>query len=196
MLLQHIRTALLLLIALTIGTGIFYPLAMTWTAGLLFPHAANGSMITRDGQTVGSELIGQQFRNPGYFWSRPSATSPVPYNAAGSTGSNLGPANPALHNLVQMRVSSLHDADPGNRMLVPVDLVTSSGSGLDPHITIAAAEYQVHRVAAARHLREDQVRSLVERFTEERQFGFLGEPRVNVIRLNLALDEFSPLLNN
>src|SRR5689334_12782254 len=184
----HLRPALVSLIALTIITGVVYPVAETVIAQVVFPHQANGSLIVKDGKVVGSELIGQPFDDPKYFWSRPSATSPSPYNAASSSGSNLSPTNPALVKAVQDRVDALRAADPGNTAPVPVDLVAASGSGLDPHISPAAALYQVSRVAKARKLDPAVVRDLVERHTEGRQLGFLGEPRVNVLALNLALD--------
>jgi K+-transporting ATPase ATPase C chain len=152
------------------------------------PGKANGSLIVKDGKPVGSSLIGQSFSDPKYFWSRPSATGPTPYNASASSGSNLGPTNPALIDAVKARVQALRDADPGNRQPVPVDLVTASASGLDPHISPAAAEYQLARVARVRNLNPVAVRKLVAEHTEGRQFGILGEPRVNVLELNLALD--------
>jgi K+-transporting ATPase ATPase C chain len=185
---EQIRPALSMWLVLTLLTGVVYPLAVTGLAQLIFPHQANGSLIVRDGKVIGSELIGQHFDGPKYFWSRPSATSPFPYNAAASSGSNLGPTNPVLIEAVKIRVAGLRAADPGNEAAAPVDLVTASGSGLDPHISPAAALYQVKRVARARGLEENQVNELVVRFTDSRQFGFLGEPRVNVLKLNLALD--------
>jgi K+-transporting ATPase ATPase C chain len=173
----------------TFITGVLYPLTITGIAGRLFPDQANGSLIIKDGQPIGSALIGQPFSSPGYFRSRPSATSPAPYNALGSTGSNLAPTNPDLIAAVAARVESLREDDPGNQSPVPVDLVTASASGLDPHISPAAAEYQVQRVAKARDLTAEEVRELIARHTESRQFGLFGEPRINVLRLNLALDE-------
>lgn len=185
---EHIRPALTMLAILTLLTGLVYPLAVTGLAQLFFPHQANGSLIVRDGKVIGSELIGQYFDEPQYFWSRPSATAPFPYNAAASGGSNLGPTNPVLIEGIKARVAALRAADPGNDTPVPVDLVTASGSGLDPHISPAAAQFQVKRVARARGLAEDTVKALVTQYTEGRQFGFLGERRVNVLMLNLALD--------
>ena len=187
--LSHIRPALMSLALLTVITGVVYPLLVTGIAQVVFPRQANGSLIVKDGKAVGSSLIGQPFDDPRYFWSRPSATSPFPNNAAASSGSNLGPTNPALIKAVQDRVDTLRAADPGNTAGVPVDLVTASGSGLDPHISPAAALYQVSRVAKARKLEPAQVRELVERHVEGRFLGVLGEPRVNVLILNLALDE-------
>ncbi|HUJ79847.1 MAG TPA: potassium-transporting ATPase subunit KdpC [Nitrospiria bacterium] len=184
----HLRASILSLIVLTIITGLLYPLAVTGVARLLFPRQADGSLIIQNGKPVGSELIGQPFDDPKYFWGRPSATSPYPYNAASSSGSNLGPTNDALLSAVKDRVAALRAADPGNSAPVPVDLVTASGSGLDPHISPAAADYQVHRVAKIRGLDETKVRALVEAHTEGRQLGLLGEPRVNVLELDLALD--------
>jgi K+-transporting ATPase ATPase C chain len=186
--LAHLRAATLMLLLLTALTGLVYPVAVTGIAQLLFPRQANGSLIVKDGKPVGSALIGQPFDDPKYFWGRPSATSPVPYNAGASSGSNLGPTNPVLLKAVADRAGALKKADPGNPAPVPVDLVTASGSGLDPHITTAAALYQVSRVARARGTDEASVRLLVERHIEGREFGLLGEPRVNVLQLNLALD--------
>lgn len=186
---DHIRPALTMLLLLTVLTGLVYPLTVTGLAQVFFQDQANGSLIVREGKAIGSKLIGQQFDNPGYFWSRPSASSPFPYNAAASGGSNLGPSSSVLINAVKARVAALRDADPGNDAPIPVDLVTASGSGLDPHISPAAALYQISRVARARELDETAVRDLVVRYTQGRQLGVLGEPRVNVLLLNLALDE-------
>jgi K+-transporting ATPase ATPase C chain len=182
---SQLRPAFFMLLIFTVITGVFYPLAVTGIAQVLFPHQANGSLIMADGKAVGSELIGQQFDDPKYFWGRPSAAG---YNAAASSGSNYGPMNPALLDAVQARIDALKAADPTNTLPIPVDLVTASGSGLDPHISVAAALYQVHRVASARGLSEADVRSLVEKHTQGRQFGFLGEAVVNVLQLNRALD--------
>jgi K+-transporting ATPase ATPase C chain len=168
-----------------------YPLAITGIAQALFPHQANGSLVLRDGTAVGSQLIGQPFNDPRYFWSRPSATSPMPYNASASSGSNLGPTNPALERAVAGRVGRLREADPGNKSPVPVDLVTASGSGLDPHISPAAAAYQIPRVARARGLTEAEVAAHVARAVEDRQWGVLGQPRVNVLLVNLELDKIA-----
>jgi potassium-transporting ATPase KdpC subunit len=184
----QLRPALVILVALTLVTGVAYPLLVTGVAQAVFPYQAQGSLITKDGKLVGSALIGQPFDDPKYFWGRPSATSPFPYNAASSSGSNLSPTNPDLVKAVQTRVEALRAADPGNAAPVPVDLVTASGSGLDPHISPAAALYQVSRVARARKLDPESVRQLVERHIEGRSLGFLGEPRVNVLALNLTLD--------
>ncbi len=191
---SQLRPAFFMLLILTLITGVIYPLAVTGIAQVVFPSQANGSLITVDGKAVGSELIGQQFDAPEYFWGRISATGAFAYNAfnaealAGSSGSNYGPLNTALTDMVQARIDALKAADPDNTLPIPVDLVTASGSGLDPHISVAAAQYQIHRVAAARGLSEAEVQSLVEKYTEGRQFGFLGEPTVNVLKLNLALD--------
>jgi len=185
---SEIVPSLRMLVTLTVVTGIAYPLVITGIAQVAFPHAANGSLIVVNGKTLGSELIGQPFDDPKYFWSRPSATSPQPYNGASSSGSNQGPRNPALADAVKDRIKALRDADPGNTSAVPVDLVTASGSGLDPHISVAAADYQVARVAKARGMAPERVRDLVSQTTEGRTLGILGEPRVNVLALNLALD--------
>lgn len=186
--LSQIRPAAISFIMLTIITGLLYPLAVTGVAAIAMPATANGSMMTADGKIVGSELIGQPFSDPKYFWSRPSATSPVPYAADAGAGSNLGPSNPALADAIKGRVAALKAADPDNQNPVPIELVTASGSGLDPHISPAAAEYQVSRVARARGLSPEQVRALVAKFTQSPTFGVLGDPRVHVLRLNLALD--------
>ncbi len=187
-----LKPALLSLLLLTLITGGVYPALVTGLAQLLFPRQANGSLIVRDGQAVGSELIGQPFADPAYFWGRPSATGPFPYNAAASSGSNLGPTNPALLEAVKGRIEALRQVDPANPAPIPADLVTASASGLDPHISPAAAFYQVARVAKARGLAAEQVKSLVAEYSEGRQWGFLGEPRVNVLKLNLALEARSP----
>jgi potassium-transporting ATPase KdpC subunit len=187
-LLASLRSALVLFVLLTVLTGLVYPLVVTTLAQLVFPARAAGSLITRDGHAVGSELIGQSFSDPKHFWGRPSATTPQPYNGTGSTGSNLGPTNPALLDAVKERVKALHAADPGNNAPIPIDLVTASGSGLDPEISVAAAEYQAGRVARARGLPEARVGALIAAHTEGRLLGVLGEPRVNVLELNLALD--------
>ena len=192
--LSQIRAALAILAALTVLTGLAYPLAVTAAAQAAFPDKANGSMIRKDGKVLGSTLIGQSFDEPKYFWGRLSATTdadgkPLAYNAGASAASNLGPTNPALVEQIQSRIAALHAADPESSALpVPVDIVTTSGSGLDPDISPAAAEYQVRRVAKARGLDDERVRRLVSEHTEDRQLGFLGEPRVNVLELNLALD--------
>ena len=188
----QIRPALMALLIFTVLTGLIYPLVVTGIAQLVFPRQANGSLIVKNGQTVGSSLIGQQFDNPKYFWGRLSATGPNPYNASSSSGSNLGPTNPALLNEVKARIVALKAADPTNTQPIPVDLVTSSGSGLDPDISVAAALYQLSRVARLRGLNESAVRTLVDQNTQGRTFGFLGEPRVNVLQLNLALDGLKP----
>jgi K+-transporting ATPase ATPase C chain len=180
--------SLRMLVVLTVLTGVVYPLVTWGIAQLAFPATANGSLIEQNGKVVGSALIGQSFDDPKYFWSRPSATSPQPYNGAASSGSNQGPTNPALADAVKDRIKALRDADPGNAVTVPADLVTASGSGLDPEISIAAAEYQLARVAKARGMPADSVRGLVSANTTGRTFGLLGEPRVNVVKLNLALD--------
>src|SRR5450830_101203 len=183
-----LRPALVLFFVLTLVTGIVYPLVVTGIAQSLFPVQAGGSLILRDGKPVGSALIGQNFSDPKHFWGRPSATSPMGYNATASSGSNLGPLNPALTDAVKGRVEALRSADPGNTAAVPVDLVTASASGLDPHISPAAARYQAARVAKARGLTADRVQGLVEQQTEKPLFGFLGESQVNVLQLNLALE--------
>ena len=190
--LTELRRALVMLIVLTVITGVAYPLLVTGISQVAFHGKANGSLIERGGKAVGSTLIGQAFSDPKHFWGRPSATSPYPNNASASSGSNQGPLNPALTDAVTGRIKALHDADPGNTAPIPVDLVTASASGLDPHISPAAAEYQVNRVAKARKLEPLKVRDLVAQYTQGRQLGFLGEPRVNVLELNLALDALKP----
>jgi K+-transporting ATPase ATPase C chain len=189
MFLKNLRIAFIMLGLFTILTGLIYPLAITEIAQLVFPQKANGSLVKKDGKAIGSELIGQPFSDPKYFWSRLSATGPFAYNAAASTGSNYGPINQAYLDGVKKRIQDLKAVDSLNKQAVPADLVTASGSGLDPHISIAAALYQLPRVARIRNLKQEQVRSLVDQYTEGRQLGFLGEPRVNVLHLNLALDE-------
>ena len=186
--LTHIRAAIVSLVLFTVVTGVAYPVLVTVIAQLVFPNQANGSLIVKDGKGLGSRLIGQPFDDPKYFWSRPSATTPFAYNAGSSSGSNLSPTNPDLVKAVQGRVDALRAADPDSKAPVPVDLVTASASGLDPHISPAAALYQVHRVAKVRKLDEAAVQQLVEQHTEGRWLGLLGEPRVNVLELNLALD--------
>jgi len=191
---SQLRPAFFMLLIFTLITGVIYPLVVTGIAQVVFPSLANGSLIMVNGKAVGSELIGQQFDDPKYFWGRISETGTFAYNAfnaenlTGSSGSNFGPLNPALIEMVQARIDALKAADPGNTAPIPVDLVTSSGSGLDPHISIAAATYQIHRVATARGLSDAQVQTLVDKYTQGRQLGFLGEPTVNVLKLNLALE--------
>jgi K+-transporting ATPase ATPase C chain len=182
------RPALVLLLILTVITGIVYPLLITGIAQIAFPTEANGSLVLRDGKAVGSSLIGQSFSDPKHFWSRPSATAPQPYNGVASTGSNLGPLNPALTDGIKSRIEALKAADPTNSAPIPVDLVTASGSGLDPDISLAAANYQAPRVARARGVQLQAVQALIRSHTRNRWLGFLGEPRVNVLELNLALD--------
>lgn len=184
----QIRPALMAILIFTFITGVIYPLVVTGVAQLIFPHQANGSLIMNNGQAAGSTLIGQQFDDPKYFWGRLSATGPFPYNAAASSGSNLGPSNPALMYAVKARIAALKAVDPTNTQPIPIDLVTASGSGLDPNISVAAALFQVSRVAKIRGMTITEVTALVNQYTEGRQFGFLGEPRVNVLDLNLALD--------
>ena len=183
-----LRPALSLFVLLTVVTGVLYPLAVTAIAKVAFPEAANGSLIVKNDKTVGSRLIGQNFSDPGYFWGRPSATSPMPYNASASSGSNQGPLNPALGEAVKGRIEALKAADPENTRAIPADLVTASASGLDPHISPAAADYQIERVARSRQLDPVAVKAMVAKFTEDRQWGIFGEPRVNVLELNMALD--------
>jgi K+-transporting ATPase ATPase C chain len=186
--LSHLKQSFVMLVMLTLLTGAAYPLVITGLAQLTMPGAANGSLIVRGGTRVGSSLIGQPFSDPKHFWSRPSATSPYPYNASSSSGSNLGPTNSALADAVAARIKALRDADPSNKAPVPADLVTASASGLDPHISPAAAEYQVARVARARGMDPAKVHEMVARATEGRQLGLFGEPVVNVLQLNIALD--------
>lgn len=183
-----IRPAVTLFVLLSVITGLIYPLLVMGIGQALFPQQAAGSLIERDGKLIGSRLIGQNFTDPQYFWGRPSATAPQPYNAAASGGSNLGPLNPVLKDAVESRVKALRTADPGNTQPVPIDLVTASASGLDPHISPAAADYQIARVARARGLAPEAVRNLVVQHTEARQWSVFGESRVNVLELNLALD--------
>ena len=183
-----VRPALVLFAALTVLTGLAYPVLVTGIGLLAFADQAAGSLVLRDGKPVGSALIGQNFSDPKYVWGRPSATGPQPYNASASGGSNLGPLNPALAKAVKGRIQALRAADPGNTSPVPVDLVTASGSGLDPHLSVAGVQFQAARVARVRQLPQAQVQQLIERHTEGPLFGFLGEPRVNVLQLNLALD--------
>jgi K+-transporting ATPase ATPase C chain len=182
------KVALRLLFVLTVLTGAIYPLLFTGLAQIVFPGRANGTLIQQDGQAIGSQVIGQPFDDPRYFWGRPSATSPFPYNAAASAGSNLGPASATLHERIRQRVATLRASDPGNTSPIPVDLVTASASGLDPHISVAAARYQVPRIARLRNIPADTLLALVAQHTAGRTLGFLGEPRVNVLALNLALD--------
>ncbi|MDE2278329.1 MAG: potassium-transporting ATPase subunit KdpC [Xanthomonadaceae bacterium] len=183
-----VRQSLLMLVLLTVLTGVAYPLVVTGLAQALFHRQANGSLVVKDGKAVGSTLIGQQFSDPKYFWGRLSATTPNPYNGGSSSGSNLGPTNPALTEAAKQRIAALRAVDPGNTAPVPVDLVTASASGLDPEISPAAAQYQVARVARLRGLPVARVAALVAAHTRGRQLGVLGEPRVNVLQLNLALD--------
>lgn len=190
--LRTCKESVLMLIVLTVLTGVLYPLFITGVAQGLFPVQANGSLIERDGKALGSALIGQPFSGDKYFWGRPSATSPMPYNAAASSGSNQGPLNPALADAVKERIAALHRIDPDNTAPIPVDLITASASGLDPHITPAAARYQIRRVSRARGAAPERLTALVDEHTEGRQFGFLGEARVHVLKLNLALDAMQP----
>ncbi len=196
LIMTQVRPAFRLLVFMTLLTGLFYPLAITGISQIFFFHQANGSLVVREGKKVGSELIGQYFDAPSYFWSRPSATSPYPYNASSSSGSNLGPTHPALGSLVKTRVEILRKNDPKTPLRPPIDLVTSSASGLDPHISPAAAFYQVSRIAQARGVSEQGIRVLVLKHIEKRQFGFLGEPRVNVLRLNMDMDSTFPGTGN
>ena len=189
---RQLGTTVALLVGFTVITGILYPLLVTGAAAAFFPDEAHGSLLRRDGTIVGSALVGQEFTSPGYFWSRLSPTASGPYNAASSAGSNYGPLHPALLDAARDRAERLRRASPGDNGRIPVDLVTASGSGLDPHISLAAALYQLPRVARERNISEAIIRGLVEQCTEGRDLGFLGEPGVNVLRLNLALDELSP----
>lgn len=191
-LISLLRPALVLLALFTVLTGLLYPLVVTGAAQALFPEEANGSLVRRHGQVIGSQLIGQRFEDPKYFWGRPSATGPAPYDAAASTGSNLGPSNPALAEAIAARVAALRAADPSQASApVPVDLVTASGSGLDPHLSPAAALYQISRVSRLRGVDAEKLRQLVTDHTEARTLGLFGEPRVNVLALNLALDQLT-----
>nr|WP_315598178.1 potassium-transporting ATPase subunit KdpC [uncultured Cupriavidus sp.] len=183
-----LRPALTVFVVLSVVTGLLYPGVVTGIARAVFPHQAAGSLIVKDGKTVGSELIGQPFSDPKYFWGRLSATAPMPYNAAASVGSNLGPTNPALTDAARARIDALHEADPDNKAAVPVDLVTASGSGLDPHISPAAAQYQAARVARLRGVSAEKIEALIAANTEGPGLGVFGEPGVNVLKLNLALD--------
>lgn len=189
--LKQIKIAFILLMLLTILTGVIYPLFVTGLAQLLFPWRANGSLLKQNNKIIGSELIGQSFSDPAYFWSRPSATTPMPYNAANSSGSNMGPTNPDFLATVKNRVIHLHQADLQNKNLIPVDLVTTSASGLDPEISPLAAFYQIPRIAKARGISETKIRIIIEKLILNRSFGILGEPRVNVLQLNLALNNLS-----
>jgi len=184
-----LRPALSVFLLLTLITGILYPLLVTGVGKIIYPTQATGSLVMKDGKAVGSSLIGQNFSDPKYFWGRLSATAPQAYNASASSGSNYGPMNPALLDAVKSRVDALHAADPNNTAPIPVDLVTASGSGLDPHISVAAAKYQLQRVASARNLDAAAVATLLEQHTEQRQWLLFGEPRVNVLLLNLSLDQ-------
>ena len=188
MFVRLIRPAISLLVLMTVLLGIVYPLVITGAAKLVFPHQAEGSLIYKDGRLIGSTLIGQSFSDPKYFWGRPSATSPQPYNGLASSGSNLGPLNPALLDGVKANAKALHDADPDNQRPIPVDLVSASASGLDPEISPAAANYQAARVARARNLPLEQVEALIRAHERGRLLGFMGEPRINVLEANLALD--------
>lgn len=185
---KQIKTAFILLILLTVLTGLLYPLAVTALAQLFFPEAANGSLIKHHGQTIGSRLIGQSFTATAYFWGRPSATTPYPYNGNASSGSNLGPSNPDLLHAVKGRIALLQQADPHNKQAIPIDLVTASASGLDPEISPFAAQYQVPRIAKARKIPEAAISALINQYRNKRTWGLLGEPRINVLQLNIALD--------
>src|ERR1041385_3853875 len=185
---KELKPALSMLIVSSVVTGLAYPLLVTGFAWALFPHQAQGSFVEQEGKPVASELIGQPFADPKHFWSRASGTSPYPYNASSSGGTNQGPGNPALTDAVTARIKALKDAEPDNKLAIPVDLVTASASGLDPHISPAAAQYQIERVAKARNMDVAKVRELVAKHTEGRQLGFFGEARINVVELNIDLD--------
>jgi K+-transporting ATPase ATPase C chain len=187
-----IRPAIVLFLIMTLIVGVAYPLVVTGIAQVIFTAQASGSLVLKDGKPIGSRLIGQNFTDPKYFWGRPSATAPQPYNALASGGSNLGPLNPTLTDAVKSRIEALHAADPLNNAPVPVDLVTASGSGLDPDISVAAANYQIGRVAHVRGLKPEAVRALIAAHTKGRLFGVIGEPRINVLEVNLALDAIKP----
>jgi K+-transporting ATPase ATPase C chain len=189
--LKELKPAVVVFGLLTALTGAAYPALITGIAQAVFPGQANGSLIVQDGKAVGSRLIGQAFSDPGHFWGRPSATAPMPFNAAASSGSNQGPLNPALEEAVKDRIEALKASDPTQTAAIPVDLVTASGSGLDPHISVAAAQWQAPRIARQRNLPEARVRELIASHTEGRQLGVLGEPRVNVLELNLGLDQLA-----
>jgi K+-transporting ATPase ATPase C chain len=191
MIFKQMRISILILLFFSILTGLIYPFLITGISQVLFNNKANGSLIEGNHQLKGSKLIGQYFDDPKYFWGRPSATTPFANNASSSGASNLGPTNPALLDGIKSRIAQLHQADPQNKLAIPVDLVTASSSGLDPEISPVAAYYQVHRIAQKRHLSEARVKELVAEFTQHRQFGLLGEPRVNVLELNLALDKLT-----
>ena len=185
---RTVRPAVSLLVVMTLALGAVYPLAVTGISTIVFPRQSEGSLLTRDGKLIGSRLIGQSFADPKYFWGRPSATTPQPYNGIASTGSNLGPLNPALIDNVKAAARALRDADPGNTQPIPVDLVTASASGLDPDVSVAGAHYQAGRVAGARNMPVAEVEALIAAHEQGRFLGFVGEPRVNVLELNLALD--------
>jgi K+-transporting ATPase ATPase C chain len=189
---NQLRPALALFVLLTLITGVLYPLIVTGIAQSLFPAQANGSLLLHDGQAAGSALIGQNFTDPGHFWGRPSATAPAPYDANASGGANLGPTNPALTAAVRARIAALRAADPGNTAAVPIDLVTTSASGLDPHISVAAARYQAPRVARAHGAPLERILQLIDTHTERPLLGWFGEARVNVLQLNMALDTLGP----
>ena len=191
---SHLRPAVAVFAALTQVCGVLYPLAVTGIGSVAFPAQANGSMLEVNGKAIGSTLIGQAFTSPHYFWGRPSATAPMPNNAAGSSGANQGPTNPALIDAVKGRIEALRAADPANTAAIPVDLVTASASGLDPEISVAGARYQAARIAAARKISTEQVLSLIDAHQQQQWFGFFGESRVNVLALNLALDRAKPLV--